>query len=81
MGCPSTSPKRYEAETNCVKEHDLGQVASEGVYNAGYYSKTGAYAARFYSACHVFLRHHHHHSWQPELNGVLSYPAPNRPYR
>ena len=49
MGCPSTSPKRYEAETNCVKEHDLGQVASEGVYNVGYYSKTGAYAARFFT--------------------------------
>jgi len=32
----------YEAETNCVKEHTLGQIASDGVNNLAYWSRTPA---------------------------------------
>ena len=29
----------FEAETNCVKEHNMGQIASDGVNNLGFYSR------------------------------------------
>ena len=29
----------YEAETNCVKEHNMGQIASDGVNNLAFYSR------------------------------------------
>ncbi|GMH86495.1 hypothetical protein TL16_g10565 [Triparma laevis f. inornata] len=32
----------YEAETNCIKEHNIGQVASTGVNNIQFYSSFGA---------------------------------------
>ena len=28
----------FEAETTCVKEHNMGQIASDGVNNMAYYS-------------------------------------------
>eukprot|EP01043_Picozoa_sp_COSAG02_P054876 COSAG02_NODE_6283_length_3680_cov_1.881597_5_plen_162_part_00 len=28
----------FEAETNCVKEHNMGQIASDGVNNLAFYS-------------------------------------------
>ena len=31
----------FEAETNCVKERNMGQVASEGVNNLAYWSRNG----------------------------------------
>jgi hypothetical protein len=31
----------FEAETNCVKEHNMGQVASNGCSNLAYYSRNG----------------------------------------
>jgi hypothetical protein len=32
----------FEAETNCVKEHNMGQIASNGVNNLAYFSRKPA---------------------------------------
>lgn len=29
----------YEAETNCVSQHNMGQIASDGVNNLAFYSR------------------------------------------
>ena len=36
-----SSADTYEAETNCVREHDIGQVASTAVNNVNFYNTSG----------------------------------------